>query len=135
MLIGIRLSRTRFVLLRRFSAAPVWKLGFLLLVGALAASGWGLGRISAKRAVKPVDNRPPLSALLKPDGTLDLSRGFQGGLNAQGYRMEYAADGAPTRRVPTFSGPTSSSRGRVEAAQDQPPACGTCGEAPGSCQS
>jgi hypothetical protein len=49
--------------------------------------------------------------------------------------LGYDGDGALTRRVSTFSGLISSSRGRVEAAQDQPPACGTCGEAPGSCQS
>ncbi|HNG34801.1 MAG TPA: hypothetical protein PK012_34310, partial [Blastocatellia bacterium] len=103
MLTRILSSHGRAVFVRWFSAArkrvPGRQLSFLILICAVAASVWGLARVSAKRTVQPSDAQPSLGALLKPDGTLNLARGFQGGLNARGYRMEYAADGAP-RFVP-----------------------------------
>ncbi|HEX9047669.1 MAG TPA: hypothetical protein VF988_11625, partial [Verrucomicrobiae bacterium] len=80
-------------------------MSFLFLVCLLAVSVWGISRVSANRVARtmaepPTDAQPSLSKMLKADGTLELSRGFQGSLDTQGYRMEYAADGAP-RFVPS----------------------------------
>jgi hypothetical protein len=36
-----------------------------------------------------------LQELLKPDGSLDLSRGYQGALDPSGYRLKYGPNGAP----------------------------------------
>jgi hypothetical protein len=55
--------------------------------------------------------------------------------------LGYDGDGALTRRISTFggivNGASSRARSSAEAAQAQAQAeaCGTCGEAPGSCQS
>ncbi|HNG29262.1 MAG TPA: FG-GAP-like repeat-containing protein, partial [Blastocatellia bacterium] len=73
-------------------------LSFLLLVCLLAVSGWGIRRAFANEEQRSVAESS-LSGLLNPDGTLDLSRGFTGSLNPQGFRMEYAENGAP-RFVP-----------------------------------
>ncbi|MEY3212840.1 MAG: Zinc ribbon domain [Pseudomonadota bacterium] len=54
--------------------------------------------------------------------------------------LGYDGDGALTRRVSTFGGhihgAASRARSSLESAQaqSQAEACGTCGEAPGSCQ-
>jgi hypothetical protein len=51
----------------------------------------------------------PLADLLNPDGSLDLSTGFQGTLGARGWRMTYAEDGAPLfEPAPEAASPQSS---------------------------
>lgn len=50
--------------------------------------------------------------------------------------LGYDGDGALTRRVSTFGGLINgaTARARSSAEADQASSCGTCGEAPGSCQ-
>jgi len=40
----------------------------------------------------------PLTDLINPDGTLDLTTGFSGALDPTGWRVEYAPDGGPVFR-------------------------------------
>ena len=47
--------------------------------------------------------KTPLSTILKPDGSLDLTKGFSGGLDVRGFKMVTAANGEP-RFVPVASG-------------------------------
>ena len=61
------------------------------------------GQAGGKRNLAKTSNgesETALASMLNADGTLNLSRGFNGSLNPQGFRMEYAENGAP-RFVPT----------------------------------
>jgi len=63
-------------------------------------------------AVGPTDDPPahlkPVAELLKPDGTLDLTTGFNGSLDVSGFRMETGLDGKP-RFLPDLAGHSGSS--------------------------
>ena len=64
--------------------------GLLLLAGLI---GGQPAQAAAPQQAQA--NVSPLSEQLNPDGSLDLNNGFQGTLDPAGFRMEYAADGAP----------------------------------------
>ena len=49
-------------------------------------------------APSPQAGEQPMEALLKADGSLDLTTGFSGSLDAAGWRMTTAEDGAPRFR-------------------------------------
>lgn len=52
-----------------------------------------LQSVNATRS--PQDKLSPLSAILNPDGSLNLSTGFSGSLDPTGWRMQFSQDGAP----------------------------------------
>ncbi len=70
----------------------------LILSSARAAPSSADGGREAGDAL-PNNRLTPLGDLLNPDGTLNLETGFTGSLDPTGWRMTYAADGAP-RFVP-----------------------------------
>ena len=44
----------------------------------------------------------PLAGLLNPDGSLDLTTGFKGSLDPNGYTINYAAGSHDSRRKPHY---------------------------------
>ncbi|MGE0886034.1 MAG: FG-GAP-like repeat-containing protein [Blastocatellales bacterium] len=52
--------------------------------------------------VKNMHGGQPLEKVLNPDGSLNFEAGFSGSLDARGWRLEYAPDGAP-RFVPLLA--------------------------------
>ncbi len=57
-------------------------------------------------AVAQTDGAPlPIGDLLRPDGTLDLDRGFRGSLDPEGWSMHLGADGRPVFTPEAAAGP------------------------------
>ena len=50
---------------------------------------------------------PPLSSLLNPDGSLDLTTGFYGALDPTNWRMDYSLSGAPIFQPADAAAPLS----------------------------
>jgi trimeric autotransporter adhesin len=71
----------------------------VLVIHSTTSSAPGVGQNDPIPSPQP----PPLSRILKPDGSLDLGKGFSGSLDARGYRLVTGTDGAP-RFIPVPDG-------------------------------
>lgn len=85
---------------------------FRYLLPVLLLLCTGIARAQVEKASSP---SVPLGSLLNGDGTLDLSTGYNGPLDASGWKMTTAPDGAPRfipdqtgNRPPTRPGPQGS---------------------------
>ena len=74
-----------------FSRSPLVSSFLFSLVVSLLDGATAAPTVSAD----PGGTRTPVSAILKPDGTLDLSTGFSGSVDVKGYRMVTDSGGVP----------------------------------------
>ena len=86
---------------RTVSLSIVATIGILVVAAAMAYWPFKVGKATTARsvaallAVKEARSGRPLENVLNSDGSLNLAAGFSGSLDVSGYRMGYAANGAP----------------------------------------
>ena len=88
---------------------------FLFVVSLLLVSGGMQPTVAVAQSGAPRPEATPVSAILKPDGSLDLKRGISGSLDVHGFRMVTDGPGGAPRFVPEQAGKVERGEGKPGA--------------------